>query len=160
MPNLGLSKTRPLTERFWEKVDIRGEDECWPWLASTGYSGYGQIWEGKSFLRSHRVAWMLTYGPIPEGMCVLHHCDNPLCCNPTHLFLGTNADNTADMIRKGRSAIGEKQGQSKLTAKQVREIRRRWDAGGIKQRELANEYGVSRGAITGVIYRYNWKHVR
>lgn len=94
---------RPAVVRFWEKVDIRGDDECWPWLGvlrGTGKMAYG-VFHGPERVAS-RAAWTFTWGAIDAGMGVLHRCDNPPCCNPNHLFLGTQADNMRDMAAKGR----------------------------------------------------------
>ena len=93
--------------RFWAKVDRSGGDlACWPWLASKRRNGYGQIGirrEGRLFVESaHRVAWELTHGPIPEGVSICHHCDNRPCCNPGHLFRGSQTDNMQDAAQKGR----------------------------------------------------------
>lgn len=100
--------TQPLEERFWSKVDKSGGPAaCWPWTASVDPKGYGQFAYADGTRRSgraHRVAWILANGPISAGMSVCHSCDNPPCCNPAHLWLGTNADNVADRVRKGRSS--------------------------------------------------------
>jgi len=93
-----------LEQRFWRKVDRRGPDECWPWTGGKTPCGYGLIRSsGHGHLRqTHRVSWILANGSIPRGMCVLHSCDNPPCCNPAHLWLGTHAENMADRDAKGR----------------------------------------------------------
>lgn len=102
-----MRKPRPVQDiglRFWTKVDVRGPDKCWPWTAAILKSGgYGAfMMPTKKLLRAHRVAWLLTKGEIPEGKSVLHRCDYAACCNPRHLKLGTEKDNTEDRMRRGR----------------------------------------------------------
>lgn len=157
----------PDLDRFWEKVDVAGPDECWLWLASVNggeWGGYGQIWNGERNLSAHRVSWVLEHGDIPKGVNVLHACDVPPCVNPKHLFLGTQADNAADMWSKGRQggcyAAGEKNGFSKLAERQVRAIRRRYADGGVTMAELGAEYGCNKTAIWKIVHRESWPHVR
>lgn len=98
-------ETKSIAARFWPKVDRRGADECWPWLASKDRHGYGHISagrRGKSPLKAYRVSYELANGPIPEGLHVRHTCDNPHCVNPAHLLVGTAADNVADRMNRGR----------------------------------------------------------
>ena len=96
---------------FWSKVDVQGPDDCWLWKQSTDRHGYGQTGHDGLHWSAHRLAWQLSNGPIPDGLFVLHHCDNPPCCNPAHLFLGTQADNMADMVSKGRANLDNGRGK-------------------------------------------------
>jgi hypothetical protein len=89
---------------FWSRVDAsRGADSCWSWTGALDSGGYGQCGRDRRLHKTHRVAWMLTHGEIPDGLVVCHHCDNRRCCNPAHLFVGTQGDNVRDMVRKGRN---------------------------------------------------------
>jgi hypothetical protein len=145
-------KARPLAERFWEKVDKSGE--CWIWLAARHGSGYGNFMVKKGVLEgAHRVAFRLTFGAIPDGLQVLHRCDNRVCVRPEHLFAGTQLDNMDDMRAKGRwryksrDQRGEKNPNAILTDKQVARM----------LRDLARGEGpVSVARKYGIQYRTLW----
>ena len=92
---------KSIWKRFWSKVHVKLPEDCWEWQANLG-KGYGMFWFGKDSIVAHRVSWMMLRGPIPEGMNVLHRCDNRKCVNPNHLFIGTQSDNVCDMLSKGR----------------------------------------------------------
>lgn len=149
--------------RFWSKALIDDSDKCWEWQACIHVSGYGQFNTNPDIERAHRVAYKLVVGSIPEGMCVCHTCDNELCVNPNHLWIGTHADNNKDMMRKGRGrwrgVRGEENINSKLTESNVMEIRRLYGAGNYSQRQLAKRYEVARGTVADVIHRRTWKHI-
>jgi len=142
--------------RFWSKVDMRGHDDCWPWTAGRGSHGYGQINVGyHKPITAHRFSYELHRGPIPVGMCVCHSCDNPLCVNPAHLFLGTHADNMADMMAKGRSAHGELNGHAKLTRADVLSVRERL-AAGESQQSIGDSFGVCRQTVSHIAVGKRW----
>lgn len=97
-------KSRPLAERFWEKVAVAEPHECWPWTgARSGPGLYGKVRVDRQTVKAHRVAYELAVGPIPEGLWVLHACDNPPCCNPAHLSLGTHLENQRQKAERGRA---------------------------------------------------------
>ncbi len=147
--------------RFWSKVHIGKPDKCWEWQAYKGIEGYGKFSLGGrkgGMFFAHRVAWLIAYGSIPSSLCVCHHCDIRSCINPYHLFLGTDADNSADAVRKHRIAHGEQHCRAKLTEQGVRDIRRR-AAEGERQSALAREYGVDAMTIWFIVHRKKWLHV-
>lgn len=160
-------------DRFWFKVQ-KGEG-CWEWLGSRSTDGYGLLARGKTGdgeqLASRR-SWELTHGPIPEGLLVCHHCDNPPCVRPDHLYLGTQSDNMRDARSKGRMPVGQirrykrkgrRHGEGvwgcKLTEAKVVEMRRVHALGGRTCQSLADEYRVNIGTVSRVISRRLWRHV-
>jgi len=150
-----------LAERFWSKVDRAGPGECWGWSASVDDWGYGRIGIGHPHWdRGHRVSWRLHFGEIPDGLCVCHHCDNPPCCNPAHLYLGSPADNARDAVSRGRMFVprGELAPKAKLKLADVQQIRDRWAAGeGVVA--LARAFDVHRTTIYRLIRGESWASV-
>lgn len=139
-------------ERFWVWVMVLGPDECWPWQGSVTKCGYGVLgWE-----YAHRLAYTAANGSIPDGLHVCHSCDVRKCCNPRHLFVGTNADNMADKVAKGRQSRGVN--QSDLTEAEVLEIRR-LHSGGLSIRQLGVMFGKSKSQIHRITSRFHWKHL-
>lgn len=139
-------------------------DGCWIWIgclrgkAAEG-NNYGSFKIGQTNYLAHRVSYTLYKGEIPEGLCVLHSCDNPLCVNPDHLSLGTHSQNMADMKNKSRGTNGEKSYHNKLKAWQVKAIRFFKEYYGYFNYELAEIYGVSTTTITQIVNRKLWKHI-
>ena len=159
---------RSVEDRFWEKVNKNGKvvypelGKCWEWTASKS-RGYGQFRRNRKQEKSHRVAWTLTKGEIPSGLLVLHKCDNPVCVNPEHLFLGTYQDNMDDMVEKGRDVkiageFGETHHSAKLTEEDVLEIRN-LKKKGVKAKVLAEHYGVHQVTISSIVRKHTWKHI-
>lgn len=175
-------RRKSLAERFWPKVDMTGE--CWLWTGGSDRKGYGcTSGEDGRDLRATHAAWMLAYGPVPDGLWVRHQCDNPPCVRPDHLLLGTPLQNSRDMVDRGRSshapnpperiARGDRHGSRthpekiprgeakhlKLTEDSVREIHRLWSAGGVMQKDIAERFGVSRGVISQILSGKLWSHI-
>ena len=149
--------------RFWLHVDLDGpihpiHGQCWVWTAGTR-DGYGQIKCLGRRVNAHRLSWEINCGEIPDGFCVLHKCDNRLCVNPFHLFLGTNQDNVDDKMEKGRAPRGEKNGLHKLTEEEVLKIRAMYKEGHYSQRELGKLFGVVHSRISSVVRKVAWTHI-
>lgn len=151
---------KSLEEKFWDRVNIKSEDECWEWKGAKSHNGYGLFSiRHATVIRANRMSWIIKNGFIPNGMFVCHKCDNPPCVNPSHLFLGTHSDNMQDMISKGRRGdlTGENHGRHKLTRNQVEEIRNLYSTGKYSQEKIASMYGVTQGCISAAVRRYRWK---
>lgn len=147
-----------MSDRFWVKIAVGSEDECWIWLACRDHNGYGRfvVRYGRYVTKAHRVAWLLKHGAIPDGLLVCHSCDNPACCNPGHLFIGTVQDNSDDMVNKGRQARehglpGENNPNALLTNEQAREIRLAYASGSVTTAQLADAYDICVGSIQRIL---------
>jgi hypothetical protein len=172
---------RPPADRFWEFV--QKSESCWLWLGKPNGHGYGRFSIMRKVVLAHRYSWELAHGTVPAGLWVLHHCDNPPCVNPAHLWLGTHGDNMRDMVAKGRNGAithperiargdrgsahlhpesrprGENHPHATFTEAQVLDIKRRL-VDGERRLALAAAYRVSRGAIDGIASGRTWGHLR
>ena len=146
-------------QRFWSKIDKRSPAECWPWKAGTFRTGYGQFKTGRrSNSRLATRVMMELCGYDVSGRFVCHRCDNPLCVNPGHLFLGTTQDNTRDRQSKGRQARGERQGSSVMTMERVLELRKCRERGDTFD-ALAAAFGISKSQVANIVRGRHWRHV-
>ncbi len=159
--------------RFWRKVDrSAGANCCWPYLGCKSQDGYGSFQINKRAKRAHRCAYIYKNGRIPHGLSICHKCDNPICCNPSHLWAGTTAENMADKKLKNRQASGAKHGSktkpesvrsgeangmAKLTARDIPDIRRM--AASVPYAVVGLRYGVTESTISKIAQGINWKHV-
>jgi hypothetical protein len=154
--------TRPryasVEERFWAKV--HKNSGCWEWTAALSTGGYGRLGVNGQSLAAHRLAWQFTIGPVPEGLCVLHRCDNRRCVRPGHLYLGTYRDNARDREMRGRShdRSGMHNGRARFTEDQVREIRRLAET--MPQYEVANRFDTTQARVSEMVRRTTWAHVK
>lgn len=166
LKNITVKRQWPsVEERFWKNVDK--SDDCWIWTGCKTGNGYGAIRVNTKQKSAHRVSWELANGQnIPQGMVVLHSCDNPLCVRPSHLSIGTTDENSKDMARKGRAsrsgpkmpAAGERNGSAILTENDVRQIRIQ-QSQGQSAKQLAAQYGVTDISVRNIVRGKTWKHV-
>lgn len=152
-------------EEFLNYVSVQGPDDCWPWLGSQNGRGYGRLDFEGSYQQAHRVSFQIHCEPIPNGQNVLHTCDNTICVNPKHLFLGTQQNNVDDMIAKGRQCfmdkrplIGSAHPSAQLNEDKVREIKRLLEEGH-RHRDIAEWFNVGRQTITNISTGHRWSHV-
>lgn len=138
---------------FWNQISRGLNHECWPWNGAKTPGGYAKFRINGKFFRCHRLAFLFVNGRIPKGLCVCHRCDNRLCCNPAHLFLGTFKENIHDCMAKGRWASGETHGMAKLTTAEVIQI---FSAPGT-QKSIAEKYKVCEGTVHRIKRRTRWK---
>lgn len=154
---MGMNATTalPMPERFWSKT--RKNNECIEWIACLNTTGYGSFWHKGRWATASRVAYEITHGEIPFGLCVLHKCDNRKCVNPDHLYIGTKKQNMQDRIeRKPDSYMkGQTNGRAKLIDSQVLEIRN----SSLGNKNLAKQFNVSEGTIESIKSRRTWKHI-
>lgn len=155
----------PIEERFWSYVQKSAE--CWNWMGAQDGHGYGHLYYHGRMQKAHRIVYQLTYGAIPPKTMVCHHCDNPQCVRPDHLFLGNHTTNALDMASKGRQVFqrrperatrGEQHYCAKLTDGQVQTIRQQHKQG-VSMDVLAQHYGVSKQSIWRIVRRLTWKHI-
>lgn len=151
-------------ERFWSYVDVQGPNNCWEWTGSRQRSGHGNIYLKGKVIKVHRLAYTIANGPIPDGLCVIHSCDNPPCCNDAHLSAETQGRNILDAYKRGlqpryRGRRGEQVPSHKLTVAQVTDIRTLYVNGTFNQYELAEKFGVLQSNISQIIQLKTWKHV-
>ena len=149
---------RAAEDRFWEKVEKGDEDECWEWKAYRKHSGYGMFRLTDYDMHAHRAAYILEVGD-PGDLNVLHHCDNPPCVNPEHLYAGDQSDNNQDAYdRKRRDVTGENNARSKLTEGDVREIKNRLKTDET-QAEIADEFGITQAHVSEIKLGKKWGHI-
>lgn len=160
VPVRGIVASPTAVDRFWSKVDKQAEGGCWVWTGATTHNGYGIFnLSGGRTVRTHR--WMLAQHlgrDLTKGELACHHCDNPPCVNPGHLFVSTPKGNTADMVSKGRVNRGEGRWSAKLTEEKVIAIREAI-ASGRSMAATAREAGVTVSLIHGIVHGHRWKHV-
>lgn len=143
---------------FWERVDKTSD--CWIWTGAITRAGYGWVRAWGTSRLAHRVAWELTNGSIPAGIFICHKCDNRICVNPNHHFLGTDSDNMHDCSVKGRTSWGEKSAHAKLKSQQVMEIRKLYKLGCHSYQSIAEEFGIGMVTVANIITGVTWNKLK
>lgn len=157
----GKEKTLEKLEASLTTKKVIGENNCWLWQGAKDTGGYGKTqWKRKQFLVHRLSAWLFKGFSLESDLHVCHHCDNPICYNPEHLFVGTSADNTRDKVAKKRHHWGERTPSARLTEAQVLEIKQQYQKGVVGYITLAKKYRVSMRTIVFIIKGINWKHVQ
>lgn len=147
-------------ERLYARVLVRDPQECWPWTASRTEQGYGKFWTGGRTRGAHRVAWMLAnHRVLTRWELVRHTCDNPPCCNPRHLIVGSPGENSQDMVDKGRQCKGEGVNTAKLFEEDVLNIVQWYATGNVSAQEIAEAYGLTKQSVLSLLRKETWKHV-
>ncbi len=149
--------------KFWSNIVRKAGDECWQWTGSTDSKGYGKFYmkngDKELYLIATRVVYFLVTSQDPEDLCILHSCDNPRCCNPAHLRLGTHQDNVVDMLDKERNKRGANDANAKLSDIDVYFMREMWISRLFTQRVIASKYEVSGSVVCHIVNGSRWKHV-
>lgn len=157
-------KKRPLAERVWEKIKIGAKDECWPWLGTKNKDGYGSVGAGapsRKTMLAHRAVFLVANGSLPADLEICHSCDRPACCNPSHLFAATHAENLADSKRKGRTmfvkrvARGVRNGGNKYTEAQIRRVRELGPH--MTQTRIERETGIPQSHVSAILRGKLWR---
>lgn len=147
-----------LRQKLKSKSVVNEVTGCWEFQHACA-SGYGSVWTRRGTMSAHKASYTAFVGEVPEGLCVMHSCDNTGCINPEHLELGTPKDNSEDMVFRGRSAVGERNGHAVLSVEQIEEIRAKWRIGGVTQTSLARQYGVSISTVHLIVRHKTWRHL-
>ena len=153
--------TETIESRFWSKVNKLSPEECWPWIGAKSSWGYGNFRFRKKPWPAHRVVWVLNHGEIPKGMYICHKCDNPPCCNPDHLFMGTPKENTADMFNKGYNhnhLRGSNHPLARFNENEILEIKKLLHHG-VKQTHIARMFNTRQSHISKIKRNEIWGYL-
>lgn len=154
------ARIRDIQKHFWDGVEVGDPTICWPWMRRRWWNGYGIFFVRRRAKIASRIAYEFSVGQIPDGLFVLHRCDNRACCNPSHLFIGTKKDNTADCIRKGRFGVlpGSKNHQARFHESDVLEMRRLFSFGK-SLADIARLFSTTSSRIHRIVHRKEWTHI-